>query len=118
MGLLSKLGLGAMGGNIDPAMMGILPMMLQGGGEQQSAAPPMMPQVPRGGGFMGAFSNSPDFQSQLGQIMQGQGPGMQAPQMMGQPQMPAPMINLPMQGGSGGNGRMPNLQDLRLIQRR
>ena len=57
------------------------------------------------GGMLGAFANNPQFQSYLQAMMQGQGPGMQMPQMMA-PQMR--MQTMPMQqrrgafGGAGG----------------
>lgn len=75
MGLLS--GLGALpqagGGN---AMANLLPLLLGQGGQTPPIAPPQQPQ----GGMPGAFSGNPQFMQQLQAIMQGQGPGMSAPQ--------------------------------------
>lgn len=108
MGLLSRAGmLGMLGGNNDAMAMGLLPMLLNGGGlvERQEQEPGglggAMGNFPGGsaGGFLGAFANSPAFQNQLSQIMQGQGPGSQTPQMIAQPQTQVQPVNLTNQNG-------------------
>lgn len=66
----------------------------QNGLQQPQANIPQMGGFGGFGGMMGAFGNSPQFQQQLGQIMQGQGPGMQPPQFTS-PQLPV---------GTGPNG--------------
>lgn len=95
MGLLNRAAMmgGAqnMAGPMQTPGMGPMP------GLQNMAAPIMqMPGADGGqfGGMMGAFANSPEFQTQLSQIMQGQGPGYQAPQMIAQPQTPVRPVNL------------------------
>lgn len=70
------------------------------------AGPAAAPQMPQGGGLMGAFSGSPDFQNQLGAIMAGQGPGRQPPQFT-PPQMPMGMGAAPNQGGQMFQGQRP-----------
>lgn len=42
---------------------------------QPQMQPPQMPQ--QGGGFLGAFSGNPQFQQQLMQLLNNQGPGFQ-----------------------------------------
>lgn len=60
------------------------------------------PAAPSRGGLLGAFSGAPAFQNQLGAIMQGQGPGMQAPQFT-PPRVP---LNTTVPGaGRGGMGQ-------------
>ena len=77
------------------AMMGGVQNMagpMQMPGVQNMAAPIMqMPGADGGqfGGMLGAFAGSPQFQTQLSQIMQGQGPGHQAPQMIARPSVQA-----------------------------
>lgn len=83
----------------------------QGGGrplltpQMDPRTPGFGPGAPQSGGMLGAFANNPQFQSYLQAMMQGQGPGMQMPQMMA-PQMR--MQTMPMQqrrgafGGAGG----------------
>lgn len=73
----------------------------QAPGSQQPLAPQMPPQ---GQGMAGAWANNPQFQSYMQSLMQGQGPGMQMPQMM-PPQ--TRMQTMPMtqsRGGAFGGG--------------
>lgn len=75
---------------------------------QMPMQPPMTPQMPsmgqgQGNPLLAAFSNNPGFAAQLGNIMQGQGPGNQAP-VFTPPQMPvgqAPQVR-PGQATRGG----------------
>lgn len=80
--------------------MGALPMLFGQGG----STPPINP----GGGMMGAFSQNPQFQDQLSQLMMNQqGPGY-GPVQFSPPQMPVSMSAGQQQGPSfGGTGRMP-----------
>lgn len=88
----------------------VLPQPMGGGRplltpQMDPRAPGFGPGAPQSGGMLGAFANNPQFQSYLQAMMQGQGPGMQMPQMMA-PQMR--MQTMPMQqsrgafGGAGG----------------
>lgn len=64
----------------------------------QGGAPPNMR-----GGLSGAFSGNPQFQQQLQQMMQMQGPGMQAPQFTPPPGGPM-STQIPGANGVAGHG--------------